>query len=189
MLEATLLHQLKQGKQSALEHLIDMYAGYVSKIVRNVIGSQMKNEDVEEVVSDVFVLLWTHAGQIREDSKTIKSYLAAIARNQSLKKLREHAPRMYPLDDDILIVEDSTSAFAESEQKYFLEWALSLMSELDRNIFVRYYFLMERTADIAEQLQMNESTVRSRLSRGRDYLRQVLRDGGGYDENKNIRNV
>jgi RNA polymerase sigma-70 factor (ECF subfamily) len=70
-----------------------------------------------------------------------------------------------------------------------LEWALSLMSELDREIFIRYYFFMEKTTEIAEQLDMNESTVRSRLSRGRSYLRQVLTEGGYQDENKNIRNV
>lgn len=189
MEESTLLRQLKQGQQSALERLIDIYAAYVSTIVRNVIGKHMKNEDVEEVVADVFVLLWTRAAQIRDDCTTIKSYLAAIARNQSLKKLRDHSPRTYPLDDDVLIADDSMDVFAESEQKHFLEWALSLMSELDREIFIRYYYFMEKTADIAEQLHMNESTVRSRLSRGRDYLRQAIRDGGSEIENNRIRNV
>ncbi|MFB9274396.1 sigma-70 family RNA polymerase sigma factor [Cohnella cellulosilytica] len=189
MEESILLKQLKQRRQSALEELIGLYGAYVSTIVRNVIGSRMKNEDVEEVVSDVFVLLWTHAERIRDDSTTIKSYLAAIARNQSLKKWREHHPHTYPLDDDILTAEISTNEWAELERRDWLEWALSLMSERDREIFIRYYFLMEKTAVIAEQLRMNESTVRSRLSRGRENLRQAIENGGLTDENKNIRNV
>jgi RNA polymerase sigma-70 factor, ECF subfamily len=76
--ETTLIQQLKQGHQSALEKIIDIYAAYVNTVVRNVIGTYMKAEDIEEVVSDAFVLLWKQAAQIRENSTTLKSYLAAM---------------------------------------------------------------------------------------------------------------
>ncbi|MDF2653033.1 MAG: DNA-directed polymerase sigma-70 factor, partial [Paenibacillus sp.] len=93
------------------------------------------------------------------------------------------------LEDDILIVDDRGDPIEKSDQKHMLEWALSLMKELDREIFIRYYFFMEKTADIAEQLGMRESTVRSKLSRGRTFLREVFIKGGHQNEIKNIRNV
>ncbi len=189
MEEIVLIERLRQQDQSALEKIMDRYTSYVYTVVKNVIGTYMKAEDIEEVVSDVFVLLWNHAAQIHEKSPTLKSYLAAIARNQALKKLRRYNPQICPLDDDILVMDDSSSAIEESEQKQMLEWALSIMNEIDREIFIRYYFLMQKTTSIAEQLHMNESTVRSRLSRGRGYLKQILTEGGVRHEVKNIRNV
>jgi RNA polymerase sigma-70 factor (ECF subfamily) len=84
--------------------------------VRNMIGTYMKTEDIEEVVSDAFVLLWNHASQIRENSTTLKSYLAAISRNQALKKLRSHNPQLCALDDDILILDYPRDPIEESEQ-------------------------------------------------------------------------
>ncbi|MFC5406563.1 sigma-70 family RNA polymerase sigma factor [Cohnella soli] len=178
MEEKMLIQQLKQKNQIALEKIISYYSAYVHTVVRNVLGTYMKAEDIEEVVSDAFVLLWNHAEQIREDSTTLKSYLASIARNQALKKLRNHNPLICTLDDDILILDESIDPIERSEQKHMLESALSLMNELDREIFIRYYYFMEKTNHIAEQLKMNESTVRSRLSRGRSNLKQILIKGG-----------
>ncbi|RKP55052.1 sigma-70 family RNA polymerase sigma factor [Cohnella endophytica] len=189
MEESILIDRLKQKQASALEEIMDKYVGYASTIVRNVIGDYMKSEDVEEVVSDVFALLWHNAERIREESTSIKSYLAAIARNQALKKLRNHNPRLCELEDDVWIESDLGERLEQSEKKRMLEWALSLMDESDREIFVRHYFFMEKTAAIANRLKMKESTVRSRLSRGRSYLRQVLTEGGYAFENENIGNV
>jgi len=86
-------------------------------------------------------------------------------------------------------LDNSRDPIEEADRKQILEWALSLMNERDREIFIRYYFFMEKTTAIAEQLAMNESTVRSRLARDRSYLRHALIDGGYQHENENIRNV
>lgn len=189
MEESKLIDRLKQGDPSALASIIDRYAGYASTIVRNIIGAYMKSEDIEEAVSDVFVRIWHHAAQIQDNCVTLKSYLAAIARNEALKKLRGYRPQLVPLEDDVLFVDDANAPLERSEKKQVLEWALSLMGEQDREIFVRHYFFMEKTSAIARQLGMNESTVRSRLSRGRGYLRQALLEGGYRFEDENLRNV
>ncbi|BBI30900.1 sigma-70 family RNA polymerase sigma factor [Cohnella abietis] len=187
MEEKILIQQLKHKSQPALEHLIDLYSAYVSTIVRNIIGAQMRIEDIEEVVSDVFVLLWNNATQIQENG-SLKSYIAAIARNQALKKLRNLDPQFCLLEEDILIVRDTNDPLKESENKQELEWIFSTMEKQDREIFLRYYFFFEKTKDIALQLKMNESTVRSRLLRGRAFLKQRLIEGGYEFENKHIQN-
>jgi len=45
---------------------------------------------------------------------------------------------------------------------------------MDREIILRYYFYLQPAEDIAAELQIAPATVRSRLSRGREVLRQRL---------------
>jgi RNA polymerase sigma-70 factor (ECF subfamily) len=176
--ERTLIQRLQQGSQPALKQLIDLYSAYISTIVRNIIGDRMGNEDIEEVVSDAFVLLWSNAARLQENG-TPKSYLAAIARNQALKKLRDHDPRVRSLEEEFNdIAGASHDPLEESESRQELQWAMSTMDKEDREIFLRYYYFFEKTKDIALRLNMNESTVRSRLLRGRTYLKQRLTEGG-----------
>ena len=109
--ELTLIKNLKKGKQSALVKLIDIYAGYVTTIVKNIIGAYMSEEDIEEVVSDVFFSVWNNSSRISEDFNGIKAYIAAIARNTAKNKLRQLQPHESLPDDEILIDKSGSSLF------------------------------------------------------------------------------
>ena len=61
-------------------------------------------------------------------------------------------------------------------------FALAALPEEDREIFYRFYDLSQTTAQIADELHMNASTVRSRLLRGREALRKTLTKGGLFCE-------
>jgi len=86
--ERKLLINLKRKKRGALDKAITIYTGYVATIVYNMIGSMMSKEDMEEVISDVFISLWNHSDKLDETRHSIKGYLGAIARNNSKNKLR-----------------------------------------------------------------------------------------------------
>ena len=62
--EKKLIDGLKKRKRGTLEKIIEIYTPYVSAIVYNVIGSSMTKEDIEEAVSDTFVSLWKHSGNL-----------------------------------------------------------------------------------------------------------------------------
>ena len=61
-------------------------------------------------------------------------------------------------------------------------FALAALPEEDREIFYRFYDLSQTNAQIADELHMNASTVRSRLLRGREALRKTLTKGGLFCE-------
>ena len=44
----------------------------------------------------------------------------------------------------------------------------------DREIFLRYYFYLQPTEQIARELGMAQASIRSRLARGRERLRKTL---------------
>jgi RNA polymerase sigma-70 factor (ECF subfamily) len=188
--ELILIKNLKKGRQSgkggttALEKLIDIYAGYVTVIVKNIIGAYMSEEDIEEAVSDVFLSVWNNSDKINTDEEfiSVKAYIAAIARNTAKNKLRELRPHESLPDDEILI--DDSSFYEQSirieaaEQKEIINEALLKMNEEERNIFLRYYYYYEKIADISRALSINESTIKSRLSRGRKHIKQAFAERG-----------
>ena len=90
---------------------------------------------------------------------------------------------LLPLEDDVLITLDRLwEQMVEKERCEALAQALAALPEEDREIFYRFYDLSQTTAQIADELHMNASTVRSRLLRGREALRKTLTKGGLFCE-------
>ena len=71
----------------------------------------------------------------------------------------------------------------EKERCAAVAQAMRALPDEDREIFYRFYDLSQTAAQIAEDLQLNASTVRSRLMRGRRTLREALEKGGLFCEN------
>jgi len=170
---------LKYRDEVALEWFIDRYASYVSTIVYNIIGQMMALPDVEEVTSDVFLAFWENSDRVKPDK--IKAYLGGIARNKAKKKTRELRQDI-PLEDDIIIISDTTPehTMEQQERAQILNQAVLSMQHPEREIFLRHYYYYQPVAKIAEEMGINVSTVKTKLRRGRDKLRETLCKGG-YD--------
>lgn len=173
MTESNALSGLQKGDQESLGWLIDKYSAYVGAIVHNIIGGSMSQADVEEVTADVFFALWRNAGKVLPPH--LKGYLGRIARNAALKKLRERGQEL-PLEEDILIL-DGDSLLEQLEKKErdaLVRQTVLSMTQPDREIFLRFYYYCQTVPVIAEKMGLNPSTVKSRLKRGREKLRQSL---------------
>ena len=63
--------------------------------------------------------------------------------------------------------------------------ALLSLNPVDREVMLRFYFYYQKTADIAADMELNESTVRTKLNRGRAKLRDFLtREGHNEKDEK-----
>jgi RNA polymerase sigma-70 factor (ECF subfamily) len=177
---------LQCGDTNALGWFIDRYTPYVSSIINNIIGNSMTASDVEEVASDVFLAFWNNSDKIK--SHSIKRYLGGIARNKAKNKYREQG-REIPLEDDIIIVSDVTpeSAVEIQEQDHLVRQAVLSMQHPDREIFLRYYYYYQPVSEMAQEMNMNVSTIKTRLRRGREKLKETLMEGGNFDGSENFR--
>ena len=184
--EKSALRLLRHKDESALAWFIDRYAAYVSTIVYNIIGQIMTVSDVEEVTSDVFLVFWSNADKVNPNK--IKAYIGGIARNKAKAKTREMGQDI-PLEDDTIILSGISLeyTFEKHEQAKSIRLAVSSMQNPDREIFLRHYYYCQPVAQIAEEMNMNISTVKTKLRRGRDKLKEKLSEGGCYDGNKNLR--
>lgn len=173
------LGAMKRGSEAALEWFIRRYAPYVSAVILNVSGGVLSPEDREEICSDVFLALWNGAGKVRPGKA--KAYLGAVARNLTKNRLRSRGQEM-PLEEDVLEVSpaDIHRQLEAREQARIVGRAVTKMPPPDREIFLRHYYYGQPLSRIAEEMNMNLSTVKTRLRRGREKLKDELRKGG-YD--------
>ena len=173
MTESKALAQLQAGDQRALEWFIDRYAAYVGAVANSILQGSMSRSDVEEVASDVFVTLWKNAERL--EALHLKAYLSKVARSLAFRKLRERKAEL-PLEEDVLVFpEDSLiEKLDRQERDRLVREAVLSLAQPDREIFLRFYYYCQSIAVIAEKLRMNPSTVKTRLRRGREKLRQQL---------------
>ena len=186
--DAKALALLKSGDQEALAWFIDKYSAYVGTVVNSILSGAMSHEDVEEVTADVFVTLWRSADNLIP--LNLKGYLSRVARSLSMQKLRERF-EVLPLDEDILILDEDSvfDSLEREDQDQVIRKLVYSMPQPDKEIFLRFYYYCQTVSVIANQMQMNPSTVKTKLKRGRERLRNYLNDfkntkGGDLDENK-----
>ncbi|MCR5835258.1 MAG: sigma-70 family RNA polymerase sigma factor [Lachnospiraceae bacterium] len=188
MEEAKILHRLKKGDVKALNEIIDIYSNYIQTIIVNIIGGSMSAEDIEEVASDVFYIIWNKAKEIRYGK--LKAYISSVARRAALKKLRERNVHISFDDDNFEIIngirseEVTENRILQKELESVINKALDELNNDENEIFLRHYYYCQSVGDIATNMGMNRSTVKSKLARGRKKLRRILEDGGYYYENK-----
>ncbi len=183
MNETRLILQMKKGKTSALESIIEMYTPYVSTIIRNALRGYISGEDLEELTADVFLSLWKHAEDINSDH--LSGYLASIARTNALNYMRKNVVVMENIEDKVIVadenVEDET---VERELSEVIKDVIMKLPDKEREVMLRFYYYGQKISEISDDMGMNTSTVKTKLHRSRKVLRSELEKRGyGYEEN------
>ena len=151
ILEEEIVLRLNRGDPAALEALIDCYAPYVCGVAARILPG--RPEEWEE--------------------------LATVARNRAFNRRRGHREDL-PLEEDILLLQ---SDLPQSEAEYrelrsTLSLALGSLDQQDRELFVRHYYYGQTVARAAEEMELNLSTAKTRLRRGRERLKRFLQEVG-----------
>ncbi len=78
--------RMVQGDKTGLKEIYLNYAGYIYRIIYEVLQNK---ENAEDVTSEFFIRLWDKAEQFKPGNGH-KGYLAVIARNMAVDFLRKH---------------------------------------------------------------------------------------------------
>ena len=174
MSEETILRKMRDRDPAGLEALMDRYLPYVSAVVWNILRGSMSPEDGEETASDVFLAAWEQAGELQPGR--VKAWLGAVARHKAKNKLRQ-AGRTLPLEDDVLDIPgpgDPAGELEQAEERALVRRAVFSLPEPDQEIFLRHYYYAQSVKEIAAAIELNESTVKTKLRRGRFKLKELL---------------
>ena len=174
MRDELIIRKMRSGDPAGLEMLMDRYISYVSAVVWGILRYSMTVEDAEEVVSDVFLSAWEQNGDLR--SGKVKPWLGAVARHKAKNKLR-HLGSELPLEEDILELPGGDAPDVElerAEEAKMVRSAVESLGEPDREVFLRHYFHAQTVEEISRDMSLNESTIKTKLRRGRMRLKTIL---------------
>ncbi len=181
MQDHDLLEELQANPDRGMEQMVGQYTGLVYSIINQKLSTVGTKEDVKECVSDVFMEFYSQRERIDLDRGSIKAYLAIIARNKGIdlfRKLSRTAAHTICLEEDDIEQGQSMAGPEQEvlvkEQKKLLFRAINALGEPDREIFVRKYYIGQKTKEIAEVLDIRENTVDKKISRGLKKLRALL---------------
>ena len=174
MREEIVLQKICAGDPAGLEALMERYIPYVSAVVWAVLRDVMSVEDGEEVVSDVFLAAWNQAGELRPGS--VKPWLGAVARNKAKNRLRQRNQTL-PLEEDTLELpasDDPPGEYERAVERQLVRQAVDSLPPPDREVFLRHYYYAQTVGEIGEAMDLNISTVKTKLRRGRMKLKDIL---------------
>lgn len=86
--EEKLLMRLKNRKRNAIDEAIEVYTPYLSTVLYNMLGNRLPKEDIEEILSDVFVTLWKNADTIDLEKGTLRAYLCRGCPKLRIKEIK-----------------------------------------------------------------------------------------------------
>lgn len=124
-----------QGDKTGLKEIYENYAGYIYRIIYEVLQNK---ENAEDVTSDFFIRLWDKAEQFKPGNGH-RGYLAVMARNMAVDFLRKHRrEELTALMQDLGAGSEEEARGAEIYQKNagFLKGADAVEEEVLGNMTV-----------------------------------------------------
>ena len=166
-----------------MEDIMNDYTNYIYTIIRNSYVN-LPNEDVEEIVLDVFLTIWNNQNKL-DINKKLSSYIVGITRNLIKKKYRNYTTNdnIEDYEDQLVDLTNIELIFSENEKQKVILNELEKMKNEDKEIFIQYYYGERKINEIAKMFNISESKVKSKLFRIRKKLKKVL-NGRGYGTNE-----
>lgn len=162
-----------QRTGGGIEEIIDRYQSMVYGLALARTGSAV---DADDVFQEVF-LAYCRSGKTFRDEEHRKAWLLKTTVNLSRRfTASTWRKKTVPLDQR----EDVPVLFQEPEENLVWEAVRSLEETYRLPIYL-HYFQELSTREIGKVLSLRPGTVRMRLSRGRDKLRELLK-GDYFDE-------
>ena len=161
----TVVARVRSGDEAAFDEL---YHLTVRQLFKTMYTYLMTREDVEDAVQEAYLRLYQVRRRL-DDTRSVPVYLRTIAINCARRKLRRQHPLTPPIEDDDPL---DTEVMERSVRE-----ALEKLSPDDRLVLGLFYGDQASLQEICTMTGEKEGTIKSRLSRARDKLREVIDHG------------
>ena len=160
----TYIKRAKKGDIEAFINLMDINKTYMYKVAKSILNN---NEDIADAIQETILSCYKNIEKLKE-IKYFKTWMTRILINKCNALLKKNKKIM---NLDMEITED-----LKIEESYKLDLKESI-NNLDSDlkiIVILYYYEDMSIKDISESLNIPQGTIKSRLSRARKKLKEIL---------------
>lgn len=172
-----------QRSERAISETAVKYGHYLQSIAYNILNQR---EDAEESVSDTYLAAWNRLPPQRP--AILSAFLGKITRYISISRWRRRGAQKRGGGEMPLALEeleacvsdplDVETAYQRKETAAAVNRFLDTLADEERNIFLRRYWFLDPTVQIAERYGISQSKVSTTLHRTRKKLRTALEQEG-----------
>lgn len=163
--------------QLDMPRVFDEYYHYVSKIIKN--KHTIKIEDEEEMIADVFLILWKNKDRL--DRKAVFSpYIAGITKRLIYRKYRElsRTIEFSQYENEMISRFNVDSIVEQKEMNDCITKNLKTLGDTEYEIFKKFYYEGKKVKQIAQEMNLSSSNVKTKLHRTRKKIKEILKVGG-----------
>lgn len=176
------VERLRNREEGALIEVMNEYGNQLLRLAVLLVKDHLV---AEEVVQDVFVTAFQKIEQLKDGNK-LKSWLVMITMNECRKRMRKWSWKNITLHKDPDIEKNLIDLNdKQPEDSFILSWRDAQLHKQIQNLPYKYrevitlfYFQELSIKEIVELINEKENTVKTRLSRGRDLLKNHIERGG-----------
>jgi RNA polymerase sigma-70 factor (ECF subfamily) len=158
------------GEVSAFESIVRRWQGPLVNLAYRFCRDRSR---AEEMAQDAFLRAYRGLGQWRKDA-AFSTWLFAVATNLYRSQLRRIPAQTISIEDVARVQVSSPvdGCLAEVDRDHAVRKAVLTLPAKYREAIILFYFHDMDIAAAARSLALPEGTVKARLSRGREMLRQ-----------------
>ena len=171
--DIALLDRIVARDEQAVAELYDRHHRLLFGLILRILRDR---GEAEEVLQEVFVLVWTRAETYNVALGSPAAWLVRIARNRGIDRLRANNVRVRAVESAPLpVAADSPETRAAlSEQQRAVACALQSLPQDQRVLIEQAYFLGLTQSELAERFNLPLGTVKTRIRNGMMALRGQL---------------
>ena len=171
--DIALLDRIVARDEQAVAELYDRHHRLLFGLILRILRDR---SEAEEILQEVFVLVWTRAETYNVALGSPAAWLVRIARNRGIDRLRANNVRVRAVEAAPLpVAADSPETRAAlSEQQRAVACALESLPQDQRVLIEQAYFLGLTQSELAERFKLPLGTVKTRIRTGMMALREQL---------------
>lgn len=166
-----IINLVKKAQSGDVDSFGELYSVFATDMYRFALYQTSDKTLAEDAVGDAVLLAFKNIRQLKKPG-AFKSWLFSILLNCCRSKQKEKMT--FAKSEELFSCESIPATTGDYSENASLKAALSALDERDREIFLLFVLFGYTSGEIASMLNLKAGSVRSRLSRARTKMKEMI---------------